>query len=283
MKNKKGTIIFGIIIGCLIIAILVVGRAIISKDSKEIVAATKFIEELQENNVIDIGENYIKDSKESNTEIIPLNKSTNTNSKIQFSVIVQNYGVDLDSDYNVIGFSKKESSCEVKEIKYTEEEAKKQAEKYLKEIANEKIMFKEIRIVEGSNEPFYTVVFYKCKNGYPYYEYEIIAKINKCTGKLDGYTNYTLDHVKHISKIKIDKNDANKIAKEYLGKLKIEGKIDENPFTAYVSDKDKHIQLAYVYTIESKNKEGKSIKYKLYVSANSGEVLWSDLEALVSN
>ena len=87
------------------------------------------------------------------------------------------------------------------------------ATKYVNEITNDEFKFKEVRSREEENSPCYNIVFYKCKDGYPYYKQEISAVIDKSKGKLEGYSNYPLDHIKHIKEINIDEVKAGEIAK----------------------------------------------------------------------
>ena len=269
MKIKKTTIAFLLLSVILLFAIVVSVYFILGSTSTEIKVTKEFIEVLQSENAIDNSVNANK------MEYKPLKTELNNNSNIKYTVATGNYGVDLDKDYNVIGFSKKEiKQVNSRSIAIKEEMAITLAEEYIKSISNEEIKFKEIRKPDDDMAQFYTVVFYKFKDGYPYYDYEIVAKINKITGELDGYSNSFLNDIKHTSDINIKYDKANEIANEYFSKLNIKVDIKQEPLLAYVKTKDDNrSELAYIFTVEINSKEILGKKNKLFISANSGEVI----------
>ena len=207
MRLKKGTIVFSIVIAVLLVLIVFMINNILNKGTKEVIVAKKFIENLSDNNIIEEYKNNSKIDEEAT-----LNKLANKSSQIQYSVIVGNYGVDIDKDYNVLGFSNKNLGSEFTNAVIDEKKAINLATKYVNEITNDEFKFKEVRSREEENSPCYNIVFYKCKDGYPYYKQEISAVIDKNKGKLEGYSNYPLDHIKHIKEINIDEAKAGEIA-----------------------------------------------------------------------
>ncbi|ATD55381.1 hypothetical protein [Clostridium chauvoei] len=274
MKIKRTTIGFALLSVLLVIAIFITVYFIIGDKSREIKTAKNFIKTLQNVNAID------STVKIENMEYKPLKAEGNNNPKIKYTIITENYGVDLDKDYNVIGFSKKEADISDKSILIEEEKAVELAERYIKSISNEEIKFKELRKLDVDMAQFYTVVFYKCKEGYPYYDYEVVAKINKITGELDGYSNATLEEIKHFSKINIESNKAKEIVYNYFSKLDCRASINSDPLIAYVKVKDNEIKLAYIFIADTKNKDGIIQKHKIFVSTDTGEVIGINSEGI---
>ena len=206
MKDKKGKIISIIIIVFLLIAIGILIGNILSKEKKEITVAEDFIEELLNKNII----NDYKTNKETFQDI-SLNKLGSKNSQIKYSVIVVNYGVDIDENYEVLGFSNKNIRVlNSKEI-ISQEDAKKLATGYVSEITEDKFIFKEVKNNEEEKAPYYTVVFFECKDGYPIFNQEIIAMIDKVSGKLEGYSNYSTVNKETINIIDIEEEKAKKL------------------------------------------------------------------------
>ena len=205
MRFKKASIVFSVII---IVLLLLIGFSvsnILDRGTKEVKVAKEFIEELYDNDIIEKN-SIIKDAvvKEE-----ALNKLSNKNSIIKYSVIVGNYGVDIDKDYRVVGFSNKNLG----EEKYKAEEisgdkAIALAKTYISNITKEKFAFKEIKSKDNDNSLVYNVIFYKYRNEYPCYQQEINSLINKITGKLEGYTNYSLEAMNYIDEINIDEEKA---------------------------------------------------------------------------
>lgn len=238
MRLKKGTITFSMVIVVLLVLIVFIVNNILNKGTKEVSVAKKFIENLSDNNII---EKYKDDSKI--VEEATLNKLANKSSQIQYSVIVGNYGVDIDKNYNVLGFSNKNlGSMPINEV-IDEKKAINLATKYVNEITDDEFKFKEVRTRQEENSPCYNIIFYKCKDGYPYYKQEISAIIDKSEGKLEGYSNYPLDHIKHIKEINIDEVKAGEIAKGHFTNLNFKVSALDNPMIAFVSVKDDEMVL----------------------------------------
>ncbi|MDI9216337.1 hypothetical protein, partial [Clostridium tertium] len=152
MRLKKGTIVFSIVIVVLLVLIVFMINNILNKGTKEVIVAKKFIENLSDSNIIEEYKNNSKIDEEAT-----LNKLANKSSQMQYSVIVGNYGVDIDKDYNVLGFSNKNlGSTSTNEV-IDEKKAINLATKYVNEITNDEFKFKEVRSREEENSPCYNI------------------------------------------------------------------------------------------------------------------------------
>lgn len=277
MRFKKASIVFSVII---IVLLLLIGFSvsnILDRGTKEVKVAKEFIEELYDNDIIEKN-SIIKDAvvKEE-----ALNKLSNKNSIIKYSVIVGNYGVDIDKDYRVVGFSNKNLG----EEKYKAEEisgdkAIALAKTYISNITKEKFAFKEIKSKDNDNSLVYNVIFYKYRNEYPCYQQEINSLINKITGKLEGYTNYSLEAMNYIDEINIDEEKARESVNNNFKSLNINAKIEGKPILAYINNSDKEMVLAYVFNIKIINKDNTEEFIKSFVRADNGEIINYNLEAV---
>lgn len=277
MRLKKTSIVFSVVIIVLLVLIVIVVNNILNRGTKEVKVAKQFIEELYDNGVIE-------DSYSIKRAVIKeetLNKLSNNNSIIKYSVIVGKYGVDIDKDFNVLGFSNKnidENMARSNEI--SEEEAIYLAKSYLSQITNEEFSFKELKTSENVDNSLYNIIFYKYKNGYPYYKQEIKTVINKFTGKLEGYTNYPIENVKYMEEININEKEATKILKESFESLKLEVTSIEAPLLSYINASDTEMVLAYTFNWNLKCKDGKEETYTSSVRADTKEVINYNLEAV---
>lgn len=277
MRFKKASIVFSVII---IVLLLLIGFSvsnILDRGTKEVKVAKEFIEELYDNDIIEKN-SIIKDAvvKEE-----ALNKLSNKNSIIKYSVIVGNYGVDIDKDYKVVGFSNKNLG----EEKYKAEEisgdkAIALAKTYISNITKEKFAFKEIKSKDNDNSLVYNVIFYKYRNEYPCYQQEINSLINKITGKLEGYTNYSLEAMNYIDEINIDEDKARESVNNNFKSLNINAKIEGKPILAYINNSDKEMVLAYIFNIKIINKDNTEEFIKSFVRADNGEIINYNLEAV---
>ena len=164
MRFKKASIVFGVVIIVLLLLIALNVSNILDRGTKEVKVAKKFIEELYDSEIIE--ENTIIKADVINEEA--LNKLSNKNSRIKYSVVIGNYGVDIDKDYKVLGFSNKnlgEEKYKAKEI--SEEDAIYLAKSYISKITKDDFNFKEIKSKEGSDSSVYNVIFNKYRDGYP--------------------------------------------------------------------------------------------------------------------
>ncbi|MFU7516925.1 hypothetical protein [Clostridium sp. HCS.1] len=277
MRFKKASIVFSVII---IVLLLLIGFSvsnILDRGTKEVKVAKEFIEELYDNDIIEKN-SIIKDAV---VEEEALNKLSNKNSIIKYSVIVGNYGVDIDKDYRVVGFSNKNLG----EEKYKAEEisgdkAIALAKTYISNITKEKFAFKEIKSKDNDNSLVYNVIFYKYRNEYPCYQQEINSLINKITGKLEGYTNYSLEAMNYIDEINIDEEKARESVNNNFKSLNINAKIEGKPILAYINNSDKEMVLAYIFNIKIINKDSTEEFIKSFVRADNGEIINYNLEAV---
>lgn len=281
MRIKKASIVFGVVIIVLLLLIGYIISNILNKGTKEVKIAKHFISELYDSDIIE-------KNREIKNEVIKeeaLNKASNENSKIKYSVMIGTYAVDLDKNYNIVGFSNKNiKDSSISENFIKEDDAIYLAKSYLSNITKDDFKFKEIRIQEGIDTPAYNIIFYKYRDGYPYYKQEINTLINKRTGKLEGYTNYPINDIKYIENININEVEATTIIKDNFKNLKLDITIVEEPIIGYVNISDKEMVLAYIFDIkinsENSTEENKKEACVSLVRADTGEIINYNLEAV---
>lgn len=291
MKAKNEKAIFSIITIVLIIFIGILVNNILKNENKEVKVAKDFIQNLVEENIIDYHAKDYEVNKD-NT----LNKLVNKNSQIQYSVLVGNYALDIDKDYNVLGFSNKNISNQSSKLKIAtynsidteivdEEKAIDYAIKYIKELSKDEFIFKEVKNKEGEDNPYYVVVFYKCKDGYPIYNQEITALIDKVSWKLQGYSNYPLEDKEYIKDIKIDEEQAIKIVLDNFKNLNLnKDNIDiDNIDLAYVETEENKLALSYIINIKNKLIDETNENYSVIIRGDNGQVISSNLETMNKN
>ena len=291
MKAKNEKAIFSIITIVLIIFIGILVNNILRNENKEVKVAKDFIQNLFEENIIDY---YDKDDEVNKNNT--LNKLVNKNSQIQYSVLVGNYAVDIDKDYNVLGFSNKNISNQSSKLKVAtysvidtevvdEEKAIDYAVNYIKELSEDEFIFKEVKNKDGEENPYYVVVFYKCKDGYPIYKQEITVLIDKVSWKLQGYSNYPLEDKEYIKDIGIDEDQAIKIVLDNFKNLNLNKEnIDiDNIDLAYVEAEENKLALSYIINIKNKLEDGTSENYSVIIRGDNGQVISSNLETINKN
>lgn len=267
MKTKKEVVVFSLLIVVLVIAIGFAASSVSGEKSKEVKGAKEFVQKLQKSNIIDTELNL------NEVEFKAVEKATNKSFKSKYTVVAENIEIDLDSEYVVTGFSQKVN--EVKSISLiNENEAKLIAEEYVSEIADEKFSFKEVRALKAGEESSttYTVAFYKYIKNYPYYDNEIVVNINKNTGKLESYSNQTINKVSHNIDKSIEEEEAINIAKDHFNKLNVKAELSKKPLLAVTLKVDGEFELSYIIDVNTTNAEGKTDKFKLFINAESGEV-----------
>ena len=280
MRFKKASIVLSVVIIVLLLLIGLKVSNILDRGTKEVKVAQEFIEELYNNGAIE--ENSIVKNDVIEEEAI--NKSSNKNSKIKYSVIVGNYGVDIDKDYNVLGFSNKNlGEKKYKSEEISQEDATYLAKSYVSKLTKESFDFKEIRTKEEDNSLVYNVIFYKYRNEYPCYKQEINTLINRITGKLEGYTNYPLENMNYIDKIDINEKEATEIIKDNFNSLNLNTTIEGKPTLAYINISDTEMVLAYIFNIKVNNNDNKEEMLDFFVRADTGEVINYNLEAVAMN
>lgn len=264
-KNKKTALYI------LLILIIITGICTykyIGSGSEEKNKARSYINMLIENDMID---NNVDIKK-----CISTNKSDPSKAEKCYSVTVGNYAIDMDAKYNVLGFTNQKSSAEVYNI--TIDKAKEFAEDYVKVLYDGECKFKEtVKEEESQKIPYYTLIFSKCIDGIPLYNYNLSLKINKESGKLDGFSNPSINVEAKKASILINQDSAEKIVKEAFSRLNTFINFDEKTYKSYCEDKDKtELELCYVVSIKGFDSSGKDIKMKYFVSTESGEIINSE-------
>ncbi|MGG7143406.1 hypothetical protein ACQPVP_08060 [Clostridium nigeriense] len=277
MRVRKASMVFSVVIIVLLLLIGFIVNNILKKGTKEVKVAKDFIEELYDSGIIENSYSIKKSVIKEET----LNKLSNKDSIIKYSVIVGKYGVDIDKNFNILGFSNKNiDEHMVKSNLISEEDAIYLAKSYLSKITKDEFEFKEVKKGDNIESSFYNIIFYKYRNGYPYYKQEIKTVINKFTGKLEGYTNYPIENIKYSEEINIDEEEAIKILKDNFEGLKLEVTAMEDPILAYINISDKEMVLAYILNSNLKDKDGKEETCTSSVRADTGEVVNYNLESV---
>ena len=170
MNYKKRSIIFFITIICLLISLLCIVYSYIGGGSKEIRAAKRFVSLLYSQDIVAETENLDSISYESS-------KKYDMNNESEYYIVnTRDFGIDVDNEFKVIGFKNK--VCILGETKVSEEQAIKKAEDYLDKIYTGDVEFKEFIKSEGQEVPYYSLIFTKLEDGYPFYKDQIIVNIN---------------------------------------------------------------------------------------------------------
>lgn len=278
MKGKKLNLILGVVIGILLLLIGSSINNILFKSEKEVRVAKKFISKLCKNDIISENgsiENIIKEDA--------INKTSNNNTKVKYSIILDNYAVDLSNDYKIIGFSNKDIKKNNNKEEISEGEAIFLAKQYLEEITKDDFGFKKINLIDSEDSSVYNIIFYKYIGNYPCYNQEINTIINKFTGKLEGYTNYTIDDIENIKYIN-DVNINNDIARENLVKyfedMNAIISTSRTESLEYISISNSEIGLAYIFNITHINNVYQS-DYQVFVRADTGEVINNNIDIVL--
>jgi hypothetical protein len=271
MKLKKVSIIGGVILFCLLIIISIILYNFIGPGAKDIRASKAFITKLYSINAI---------NNEQNLESIKYKRNRILNSQnelVSKSIVTQNFGIDLDKDNNVIGFTKKEIPANTTKINL--QDAKILAEKYLKSIYEDEVVLKTVNSNEETkNLPYYSFIYTKEKNGYAFYFDEIKLNIDKENGFLDGYSNSTMQRESEEPVINITEDKAKEIAKEAFQKYNKEGQVRPESNLVYANNRmDKTAkqlyEVCYIITVDGKNDNDANISWKIFVGAENGDVL----------
>lgn len=266
MNYKKRSIIFFITIICLLISILCIVYSYIGGGSKEIRAAKRFVGLLYSEDIVAETENFKNISYES------LKKYDMNNESEYYIVNTRDFGIDVDNEFKVIGFNNK--VCILGETKISEEQAVKKAEDYLDKIYKGDVEFKEFIKSEGQEVPYYSLIFTKLEDGYPFYKDQIIVNIDKEKGTLDGYSNISTLKEPGRVKIKVTQDKAEETALNEALSLVEKSEIVGETFKAFYEDKDrKKTELCYVISIKGLGIDGKEMKTKYFVSTESGEII----------
>jgi hypothetical protein len=272
MKLKKISIIGSVILFFLLIVVALVLYNSIGPGAKDIKSSRNFMAKLYSINAVS-NEQSLDDIQYKRNKIL-----SDKNELVHKSIVTQNFGIDLDKNNNIIGFAKKEIPANKTKIDI--QDAKALAEKYIDNIYNEEVILKSINTNEDSKSlPYYSFIYTKQKNGYPFYFDEIKLNIDKENGFLDGYSNSAVQRECKEPKINITNEEAEKIALEAFRKYNKEGTVrNDETHLVYTDNKgDKEAnsiyELCYALTVDGKNDKGKNISWKIFVSCENSNVL----------
>lgn len=266
MKRRKESIIFVVISIILIFCIFFVRAKVVGKSSNQVRNAVEFLNTLVEVEAI----NYSKVPEASDFKEIKIYNTNNSTSK--YTVVSGNYGIDLDGDYNIIGFLDQNSAMEEKE-NFSEDKAIINAKIYLKAILDDKVKFNEVKTIDPVQSPVYTFSFYKYHKKYVSYSNEIVVQINKYTGKLVSYTGFSDNKVTYNSDIEIHKDALKTIANDYFKVLGLKGEVINNFKLGYFILEEGQAQLCYVLNFKIIDGEQKDKVYNVVVSTKDGTVI----------
>jgi len=271
MKLKKVSIIGSITLLFLLTIIVIILYNFIGPGARDIKASKNFITKLYSINAI---------SNEQNLDAIKYERIKILNSQnnlVHRSIVTQSFGIDLDKNNNVIGFTKKELPTNI--TKFNIQDARILAEKYLKNIYDGEVVLK----ISNSNEdskylPYYSFIYTKQKDGYPFYFDEIKLNIDKENGFLDGYSNSTMQKEGKESVINISEQEAKNIALEYFEKYNKEASVKNEINLVYADDKidkdaNKIYEVCYIVNIDGKNDNNVNVNWKIFVSSENGNIL----------
>ncbi|OOM74445.1 hypothetical protein CLPUN_38980 [Clostridium puniceum] len=271
MILKRASIVGGIVLVSLLIIIAIILYNFIGPGAKEIKSSKEFIAKLYSIDAV---------NTEQKLDTIKYERIKTLNSQSELvhrSISTQNFGIDLDKDNNVIGFAKKEISINITKVSL--QDAKILAEKYLQNIYNGDVVIKTINTNENSKYlPYYSLIYTKQKNGYPFYFDEIKLNINKENGFLDGYSNSTMQKECKEPVINVSKQEAKNMALEAFEKYNKEGVVRNEIDLVYADNKiDKETsqiyEVCYTVIIDGKNEKDVNVSWKIFISAENGKVL----------
>lgn len=274
MKSKINKVIAICLLILLVIIAAVCIYGYIGSGSKEKKVAKAYVTMLREKDMIDKDVNL--------DEIESIKKSDPSKAEEYYSVTVDKYAVDIDAKYNVIGFNNQKSKVDFENISL--DNAKDIAENYVKTLYDGECIFKEsVKEEESQKVPYYTMIFSKCKDGIPYYTYSVSVKINKESGKLDGFSNSSINIEPKESIVNISKEKAESNVKEFFCKVNTFVEFDDETCECFYEDKDKReLELCYIVSVRGIDSDNKEIKMKYFVSAETGEIINSEKNNVTS-
>lgn len=265
-KNKKWTkltmLTIIILIFCIIIAIHFFNKNI----TKEILKAKSFIELLSDNNMID--KDNSKKIKFHSVKQVEGGKET-------YKVTSKDYGIDINSKHKVIGFTYNISNIsEITENNVSEKKARKLAEKYVSKLVKDDYKYKDK--IDDGDVSYYGYIFTRYKDGYPFYSDQITIQIDKRTGYLVGFSNTASQGSAKKAVINLETAGARQIGLDtFYSKYKNKGLVnDDEVYLAFCDNEDKSVtELCYVVTVSGKDSDDKDIKFKYFISSDTGEVI----------
>ena len=105
-------------------------------------------------------------------------------------------------------------------------------------IETERLYQRAISKEDKDSNSYYSVVFSKYEEGYPYYSEKLIMNINKESGKLQGCINKTQNLSHKKVDINISEKEAEEIVLNSFNKLNKDGKIINKPNLAFYNNKE---------------------------------------------
>ena len=265
---KKKIIINIIIIFIFIVTVIgVASYKLFGELSKEINASKQFVCKLYSMNALD-GKEELKDLKYERVKTI-----NSQNELVNKTIVTQEYGIDLDKDNNIVGFTKKDISKKYPKI--SEEQAMARAEEYLVKICGNDLIF--VNRKDDSELPYYSFTYTKKENGYKLYFDEIKINIDKESGYIDGYSNTTMQKKCEEPKINISKEQAENIAYDYFTKYDLNGAVSGESELVYadnkIENKDSNkLELCYIVTIKAENSDELEVLFKIFINADNGQI-----------
>ncbi len=271
MKLKKVSTISSITLLFLLIIIVIILYNFIGPGASYVKSSKNFVTKLYLINAIDT-QQKLDDIKYERIRIL-----NSQNELVYRSIVTQNFGIDLDKNDNVIGFAKKEIPVNKTEVNV--QDARSLAERYLENIYDGEIVLKTINSNEGSKYlPYYSFIYTKQKNGYPFYFDQIKLNIDKENGFLDGYSNSTMQKECKEPSINISDKEAENIALETFQKYNKEGIVKNKTELVYADNRiEKEVksiyEVSYIVTIEGKNDNNVNVIWKIFVSSENANIL----------
>lgn len=265
---KKKIIINIIIIFIFIVTVIgVASYKLFGELSKEINASKQFVCKLYSMNALD-GKEELKDLKYERVKTI-----NSQNELVNKTIVTQEYGIDLDKDNNIVGFTKKDISKKYPKI--SEEQAMARAEEYLVKICGNDLIF--VNRKDDIELPYYSFTYTKKENGYKLYFDEIKINIDKESGYIDGYSNTTMQKKCEEPKISISKEQAGDIAYDYFTKYDLNGAVSGESELVYadnkIENKDSNkLELCYIVTIKAENSDELEVLFKIFINADNGQI-----------
>lgn len=264
-KIKKRWIFLLIIILLILVPISI--HVIIGQGKKEILAAKEFKNFLESNNMV---EEY-KNSDTLTYDSVKIIDSSNSSE--YYTVSTKVFTINVDSSYKVIGFNNL-LKTQYNNQQINEEEARRISEEYLRKLYDGQYEFEETKEESVVNIPYYTFIFKKYEEGYPYYDKKISIQINKYTGKLEGYVNLGPDLDLGNLEILVTEEEAYKKALLNFNETNKNGEKAESTFRALSENEDATLmELCYIITIKGIDEEDKEVKVKYFISANDGRII----------
>ena len=140
---------------------------------------------------------------------------------------------------------------------------------YVEEMFDGEYKIDDISKEDKDSNSYYSVVFSKYEEGYPYYSEKLIMNIDKESGKLQGCINKTQNLSHKKVDINISEKKAEEIALNSFNKLNKDGRIINKPYLAFYNNKEDEGENELCYIIEIANKSEKNV---YFISSINGEV-----------